>query len=118
MAIALLSGSVALLGDALHNLSDVSTSALVFVGFRARHLPTERYPYGYERAEDLAGIGVALVIWGSALVAGFEKLHVEGTGRLTAASMRTSAADRACSNGAVSLSDVLNDVAPSKSTAS
>jgi divalent metal cation (Fe/Co/Zn/Cd) transporter len=74
LAIALLSGSVALLGDALHNLSDVSTSALVFVGFRARHLPTERYPYGYERAEDLAGIGVALVIWGSALVAGFESV--------------------------------------------
>jgi cation diffusion facilitator family transporter len=75
LAIALLSGSVALLGDALHNLSDVSTSALVFVGFRAsRRVPTERYPYGYERAEDLAGIGVALVIWGSAAVAGFESI--------------------------------------------
>jgi cation diffusion facilitator family transporter len=75
LAIALVSGSVALLGDALHNLSDVSTSALVFVGFRAsRKVPTQRYPYGYERAEDLAGIGVALVIWGSALVAGFESI--------------------------------------------
>lgn len=75
LAIALVSGSVALLGDALHNLSDVSTSALVFVGFRAsRKLPTERYPYGYERAEDLAGIGVALVIWASAAVAGFESV--------------------------------------------
>src|SRR6202021_269522 len=76
LSIALVSGSVALLGDALPNLSDGSTSALVFVGFRAsRRLPTERYPYGYERAEDLAGIGVALVIWGSALVAGFESVH-------------------------------------------
>jgi cation diffusion facilitator family transporter len=66
---------VALLGDALHNLSDVSTSALVFVGFRAsRKVPSERYPYGYERAEDLAGIGVALVIWASALVAGVESV--------------------------------------------
>ena len=75
LAIALLSGSVALLGDALHNLSDVSTSALVFVGFRAsRKNPTERYPYGYERAEDLAGIGVALVIWASAAVAGAESV--------------------------------------------
>jgi cation diffusion facilitator family transporter len=87
LAIALVSGSVALLGDALHNLSDVSTSALVFVGFRAsRRVPTERYPYGYERAEDLAGIGVALVIWGSALVAGFESvtklLRHGGTGHL------------------------------------
>src|ERR1700739_3996862 len=75
LAIALVSGSVALLGDALHNLSDVSTSALVFVGFRAsRKHPSERYPYGYERAEDLAGIGVALVIWASALVAGVESV--------------------------------------------
>ncbi|WP_322860096.1 cation diffusion facilitator family transporter [Mycobacterium europaeum] len=76
LAIALLSGSVALLGDALHNLSDVSTSVLVFVGFRAsRKVPTERYPYGYERAEDLAGIGVALVIWGSAAVAAYESVE-------------------------------------------
>lgn len=75
LAIALLSGSVALLGDALHNLSDVSTSALVFVGFRAsRKVPSERYPYGYQRAEDLAGLGVALVIWGSAVVAGVESV--------------------------------------------
>jgi divalent metal cation (Fe/Co/Zn/Cd) transporter len=35
LAIALVSGSVALLGDALHNLSDVSTSLLMFIGFRA-----------------------------------------------------------------------------------
>lgn len=75
LAIALVSGSVALLGDALHNLADVSTSALVFIGFRAsRKLPSERYPYGYERAEDLAGVGVALVIWGSAAVAGYESI--------------------------------------------
>jgi cation diffusion facilitator family transporter len=75
LAIALVSGSVALLSDALHNLSDVSTSLIVFVGFRAsRKTATERYPYGYERAEDLAGIGVALVIWGSAMVAGFESV--------------------------------------------
>ncbi|MCW2652395.1 MAG: cation transporter [Mycobacterium sp.] len=76
LAIALVSGSVALLGDALHNLSDVSTSVLVFVGFRAsRKAPTARYPYGYERAEDLAGIGVAVVIWASAGVAGLQSVN-------------------------------------------
>jgi cation diffusion facilitator family transporter len=76
LAIALLSGSVALLGDALHNLSDVSTSLLAFVGFRAsRRTATARYPYGYERAEDLAGIGVALVIWASAAFAGAESVN-------------------------------------------
>src|SRR5580692_12569668 len=76
LVIALVSGSVALLGDALHNLSDVSTSLLVFIGFRAsRKTATERYPYGYERAEDLAGIGVALVIWASAAFAGAESVN-------------------------------------------
>lgn len=75
LAVAVVSGSVALLGDALHNLSDVSTSLLVFVGFRAsRKTASTRYPYGYERAEDLAGIGVALVIWASAVVAGVESV--------------------------------------------
>jgi cation diffusion facilitator family transporter len=75
LAIALVSGSVALFGDAVHMLSDVSASALVFVGFRAsRKIPSERYPYGHERAEDLAGIGVALMIWASAIVAGVESV--------------------------------------------
>jgi cation diffusion facilitator family transporter len=76
LLLALLSGSVGLLGDALHNLSDVSTSALVFIGFRvSRKQPTERYPYGYERAEDLAGIGIAVVVWASAVLAAAESLH-------------------------------------------
>jgi len=76
LAVAVLSGSVALLGDAFHNLSDVSTSLLVFLGFRvSRRTATERYPYGYERAEDLAGIGIAVVIWASAVLAGAQSIH-------------------------------------------
>jgi cation diffusion facilitator family transporter len=75
LAIAVLSGSVALLGDALHNLSDVSTSLAVFIGFRvSRKSATERYPYGYERAEDLAGVGIAVVIWASAGLAAAESI--------------------------------------------
>jgi cation diffusion facilitator family transporter len=74
--LAVLTGSVGLLGDAIHNLSDVSTSAVVFLGFRlSRRPPTERYPYGLERAEDLAGIGIAVVIWASAAFAGFESIR-------------------------------------------
>lgn len=73
LLLALFTGSVALLGDALHNLSDVSTSLMVFVGFKLSQRPaSRRFPYGFERAEDLAGLGVALVIWASALFAGYE----------------------------------------------
>jgi cation diffusion facilitator family transporter len=70
------SGSVGLLGDALHNLADVSTSALVFLGFRFSRKPaTARYPYGFERAEDLAGVGVAIIIWASAVLAGWQSIR-------------------------------------------
>jgi cation diffusion facilitator family transporter len=76
LALAIATGSVGLLGDAIHNLSDVSTSAVVFLGFRlSRRPPTERYPYGLERAEDLAGIGIAVVIWASAVFAGLESVR-------------------------------------------
>ena len=83
LAVAIVTGSVGLLGDALHNLSDVSTSGVVFFGFWvSKKAPTERYPYGYERAEDLAGLGVALVIWLSAGLAAFESYRklVSGAG--------------------------------------
>ncbi|HMK98164.1 MAG TPA: cation diffusion facilitator family transporter [Acidimicrobiales bacterium] len=71
-----LTGSVGLLGDALHNLADVSTSLVVFVGFRVSKRPaTPTNPYGYERAEDMAGLGVALAIWASAFFAGYVSVH-------------------------------------------
>jgi cation diffusion facilitator family transporter len=85
LLLAILTGSVALLGDAIHNLSDVSTSAVVFLGFRVSKRPASRsHPYGYERAEDLAGLGVALVIWLSAVFAGYESYRkLIGHGRTT-----------------------------------
>jgi cation diffusion facilitator family transporter len=83
LLLALVSGSVGLLGDALHNLSDVSTSGVVLFGFRlSRRPPSSTHPYGYEKAEDLAGLAVALVVWASAVFAGVEswdKLVHHGT---------------------------------------
>jgi cation diffusion facilitator family transporter len=76
LVVAVLTGSVGLLGDALHNLSDVSTSAVLFAGFRISKRPASAsHPYGYERAEDIAGLGVALVIWASAAFAGVVSIH-------------------------------------------
>lgn len=73
---ALFTHSVGLLGDALHNLSDVSTSLLVFVGFWvSKRSASPGHPYGYDRAEDIAGIGVALAIWASALFAGIDSVR-------------------------------------------
>jgi cation diffusion facilitator family transporter len=67
-----LSGSVALLGDALHNAADALTAVPLGVAFvLGRRRPTRRYTYGYGRAEDLAGIAIVAVIALSTAVAAF-----------------------------------------------
>jgi len=82
--ITVLSGSVALLSDALHNLGDVFTTVGVYFGFRAsKKQPTPRYPYGYGRAEDLGGIIILLAIWTSARLAGWQSYDKLVSGRGT-----------------------------------
>ena len=67
-----LSGSVALLGDTLHNATDALTAVPLGLAFvLGRRPPTRRYTYGYGRAEDLAGMVIVLVIAASAAVAGY-----------------------------------------------
>src|SRR2546428_11094896 len=88
ISVTVLSGSVALLSDALHNLGDVFTTVGVYFGFRAsRKQPTRRYPYGYGRAEDLTGIVIVIAIWSSAALAGWQSydklVSGRGTTRLT-----------------------------------
>jgi cation diffusion facilitator family transporter len=54
----------------------VFTSAVVFLWFRlSRRLATERHSYSLERAEDLAGVGIIVVIWASAAFAGFASIR-------------------------------------------
>jgi cation diffusion facilitator family transporter len=82
--VTVLTGSVALLSDALHNLGDVFTTVGVYFGFRAsKKRPTTRYPYGYGRAEDLSGIIVLAFIWGSAVLAGWQSYEKLVSGRGT-----------------------------------
>ncbi len=53
------SGSVALLGDTLHNGVDALTAVPLWLAFRlSRRAPTTRFTYGYGKAEDLAGLAV------------------------------------------------------------
>jgi cation diffusion facilitator family transporter len=66
------SGSVALLGDTLHNVADALTAVPLGLAFLVgRRPPTRRYTYGYGRAEDLAGIIIVGFITASALAAGW-----------------------------------------------
>ena len=66
------SGSVALLGDTLHNVADALTAVPLLVAFRlARRPATKRFTYGYGRAEDLAGLFVIAMITLSTVIAGW-----------------------------------------------
>jgi cation diffusion facilitator family transporter len=70
------SGSVALLGDTLHNAADALTAVPLWLAFRlSRRAPTTRFTYGYGKAEDLAGLAVIALIAASAGFAGYEAIN-------------------------------------------
>jgi cation diffusion facilitator family transporter len=74
-AVVAVSGSVALLGDTLHNSADALTAVPLGVAFvLGRRPPTRRYTYGYGRAEDLAGIAIVLTIAASSALAAYEAI--------------------------------------------
>ena len=69
-------GSVALLGDTLHNVADALTAVPLFIAFSIGRRPANRrYTYGYGRAEDLAGVAVVVFIVASAALAAFEAVR-------------------------------------------
>ncbi|WP_228034491.1 cation diffusion facilitator family transporter [Streptomyces spongiae] len=68
--VVVLSGSVALLGDTVHNAADALTAVPLGIAFvLGRRAATRRFTYGYGRAEDLAGIAIVLTIAASAAFA-------------------------------------------------
>jgi len=76
VVIVVISGSVALLADTIHNFSDALTAIpLAFAFWLGRRPPTKRYTYGYGRAEDLAGIFIVAMIALSAAVASWEAIR-------------------------------------------
>lgn len=61
--IVVLSGSVALLADTVHNFGDMLNSIpLLFAFYLARRTATRQYTYGFGRAEDVAGVVIVLSI--------------------------------------------------------
>ena len=72
IVVALLSGSVALLGDTFHNFGDAATAIPLWIAFMfARKKANARFTYGYGRVEDLAGVIIVLAILLSAVFAGY-----------------------------------------------
>jgi cation diffusion facilitator family transporter len=73
--VVVLSGSVALAADTIHNFSDALTAVPLWIAFAlGTRAATRRYTYGFGRAEDLAGLFVVAMIALSAVVAGYEAI--------------------------------------------
>lgn len=63
LLLGLLIGSIALVADAFHSLSDVATSGVVVLGFRYAKKPAdEHHPYGHGRVEHIATLVIAVLL--------------------------------------------------------
>jgi len=59
----LLSGSVAIVADAVNNLSDASSNVISLLGFKLASKPADpHHPYGHGRYEYLSGLAVSILI--------------------------------------------------------
>lgn len=68
-------GSIALLGDTMHNVADAATAVPLLIAFwLAKRPANDKYTYGYGRAEDLAGLFVIAMITLSSVLAGWEAI--------------------------------------------
>ncbi len=68
-ALGLMVGSISLIADAVHTLSDVVSSAIVIWGFNEAEKPADiEHPYGHGRAEYIATLIIAIIL----CVAGIE----------------------------------------------
>ena len=76
VAVVVLSGSVALFADTIHNIGDALTAVPLWIAFLfARRSPSARFTYGFGRVEDLAGAVIVLVILFSAVTAGYQSVE-------------------------------------------
>ena len=76
LIVVLITGSVALLADTIHNFSDALTAIPLWIAFvLSRRAANRRYTYGYGRAEDLAGVFIVVMIALSSILAAYESIR-------------------------------------------
>jgi cation diffusion facilitator family transporter len=73
LAVGIMSGSIAIISEALHSGSDLVAALIAFWSVRqASHPPDERHHYGHEKVENLSGVIEALLIIAAAGVIIYE----------------------------------------------
>jgi cation diffusion facilitator family transporter len=76
VVVVVISSSVALLSDMIHNFGDALTAVPLWIAFALARLgASRRFTFGYGRVEDLAGVVVVLIILFSAVVAGYQAIE-------------------------------------------
>jgi cation diffusion facilitator family transporter len=73
LVVGLLSGSIAIISEALHSGSDLAAALIAFWSVRrAAEPPDEQHQYGHEKVENLSGVIEALLIIAAAAVIVYE----------------------------------------------
>ena len=63
LLVGIFSGSIAVIADAVNNLSDAANSIVTLIGFRLAGKPADKeHPFGHGRVEDIVGIVIAMSI--------------------------------------------------------
>ncbi len=76
LAVVILTGSVSLLSDTIHNFGDAFTAVPLGIAFLfTRKKPSKRFTYGYGKIEDIAGVIVILFMLSSALGAAYVSIQ-------------------------------------------
>ncbi len=76
--VGIISGSAALLADALHSTVDVLTAFGAWIGLKiARRPANEQFPYGFYRAESIVALFISIVI-----IIGAVELFLDGIARI------------------------------------
>lgn len=74
-AAGLIAGSIAIVLDAVNNLSDALSSVITIAGVKlARRKPDSRHPFGYGRIEYLSGIVIALIVLAAGVTSALESI--------------------------------------------
>nr|WP_320009872.1 cation diffusion facilitator family transporter [uncultured Desulfobulbus sp.] len=69
-AVALASGSVAVVADTIHSLTDVVSAVVILIGIKIARRPARGFPYGLYKVENLVALLTSILI----LFAGYEIL--------------------------------------------
>lgn len=90
LAVALASGSVAVIADAFNNLSDAGSSIVTLVGFKlSGKKPDPQHPFGHGRLEYITGfvVSIAIIVMGVEL--GLKSIRSLGSGETLAFGVST-----------------------------